>query len=79
MSTITAAWREGRSQARQRRPVAEVLVAGIAALVGLTARLPLAALGAVGCVAGAGWHLGVTQGLIASALGLLFLEWRLTR
>lgn len=80
MSTITAAWRQGRDTRRERRNPATltVLVRLLAVLAGLTARLPLAAIGAAGCVVAAGWHLGLTQGLIASAVALLFLEWRMS-
>jgi hypothetical protein len=80
MSTISAAWRQGRDTRRERRNPATLvmLVRLLAALTNLAARLPLAAIGAAGCLVAAGWHLGTVAGLIATAIALLFLEWRMT-
>lgn len=81
MSVITQAWRTGRASARERRQTAtlDALLRLLAVLAGRVARLPLAAIGAAGCFVAAGWHYGITAGLISTGVALLFLEWRVSR
>lgn len=77
---VADAWHEGRRSRRREsgeRAALALLVGALVMLTGRAARLPLLALVAAGCVAGAGWVAGpVWVGLLTTAGAALFLEWR---